>query len=493
MGTCCETSSSTRGTSSTTTWETSSSTWQTALRKVKCAQCGRSFRGLAIGAKAAKVVMQQYCKRCWTHWTKKNRRAQYFQEEDLTPPVKYVGKAVRNFTGERVHVLQIGLGTFGTFLKPDMGWILTLLEAPIENGCRPQEEDLRGIGVDCLEESCGLHEQLAQARPKCSVLNAAVDSSEGSRTLWCLPRGARMEVRQWMLEQKAPLVQRVDANHHLAYLENMSSIGDEAHPDLMFHVKRVADISKYEKPLLEKRTVECLTYEGVLRRHNATGCDILIVDAEGADCAIVNGMITMCQKGFSNWPTLLRYETRAENYDLYGRPAEGGANPEEENMIVTLQKEGYLVLEVGGDATLIYGPNLTPSDRCLGEWANYYYSLTCYVCNKRVAPWPYKKAFGKEVGRGSNQWRGTKKDQEIVRWDTSIVLSPGCRWCCQHCYENEGTLGGDAPRGSPRRPPPRRSGSGSHRPAPGVAQESGPLLVGDARRRPVQRGASPKK
>ena len=156
-------------------------------------------------------------------------------------------------------------------------------------------------------------------------------------------------------------------------------------------------------------------------RQNATGCDILIVDAEGADCAIVNGMITMCQKGFSNWPTLLRYETRAENYDLYGRPAEGGANPEEENMIVTLQKEGYLVLEVGGDATLIYGPNLTPSDRCLGEWANYHYSLTCCVCNKRVAPWPDTMAFGKDVERGSNQWRGTKKDQEIVRWDTSIV------------------------------------------------------------------------
>ncbi|CAK0819442.1 unnamed protein product, partial [Prorocentrum cordatum] len=139
--------------------------------------------------------------------------------------------------GERVHVLQIGLGTFGTFLKPDIGWILTLLEAPIADGCPPSEEDLRGIGVDCLEESCGPQEQLAEARPTCSVLKAAVDSSEGTRTLWCLPRGARMK-------------------------ENMSSIGDVAHPDITFNVGRVAEISEYDQPLLEKRTVECFTYEG---------------------------------------------------------------------------------------------------------------------------------------------------------------------------------------------------------------------------------------
>ncbi|CAK0819443.1 unnamed protein product, partial [Prorocentrum cordatum] len=164
--------------------------------------------------------------------------------------------------GERVHVLQIGLGTFGTFLKPDIGWILTLLEAPIADGCPPSEEDLRGIGVDCLEESCGPQEQLAEARPTCSVLKAAVDSSEGTRTLWCLPRGARMKVRQWMISRGAPLEKRADADHHLAYLENMSSIGDVAHPDITFNVGRVAEISEYDQPLLEKRTVECFTYEG---------------------------------------------------------------------------------------------------------------------------------------------------------------------------------------------------------------------------------------
>ncbi|CAK0819441.1 unnamed protein product, partial [Prorocentrum cordatum] len=123
--------------------------------------------------------------------------------------------------GERVHVLQIGLGTFGTFLKPDIGWILTLLEAPIADGCPPSEEDLRGIGVDCLEESCGPQEQLAEARPTCSVLKAAVDSSEGTRTLWCLPRGARMKVRQWMISRGAPLEKRADADHHLAYLDTL--------------------------------------------------------------------------------------------------------------------------------------------------------------------------------------------------------------------------------------------------------------------------------
>ncbi|CAK0816777.1 unnamed protein product, partial [Prorocentrum cordatum] len=176
MGTCWETSS-TAWESSSTTWETSSTTTSSSsLGKVKCAECGRSFRGVAISSRAAQVVMPPYCNQCWTLWSK-NSRTKYLEEE-LTPPVEYVGKAVRDFKGERVHVLQIGLGTFGTFLKPDIGWILTLLEAPIADGCPPSEEDLRGIGVDCLEESCGPQEQLAEARPTCS--GAAARSRSGS-------------------------------------------------------------------------------------------------------------------------------------------------------------------------------------------------------------------------------------------------------------------------------------------------------------------------
>jgi len=87
--------------------------------------------------------MPPYCNQCWTLWNK-NSRTKYLEEE-LTPPVGYAGKAVRDFKGERVHVLQIGLGTFGTFLKPDISWILTLLEAPIADGFPPREEELLSI------------------------------------------------------------------------------------------------------------------------------------------------------------------------------------------------------------------------------------------------------------------------------------------------------------------------------------------------------------
>ena len=136
------------------------------------------------------------------------------------------------------------------------------------------------------------------------------------------------------------------------------------------------------------------------------------------------------------YETLVRYETRGENYDPYGS--------EEEDLLVRLQDAGYLVLEVGGDSTLVYGPNVERS-AALAKWANIHFSLTCYVCSKTVAP-SDPRAFGEAVGKGSDQWRGTLKDQEILKQNASIMRWPGCTWCCTDCYWTQATLGKDAAR-----------------------------------------------
>ena len=198
----------------------------TSEGEVDCAGCGQRCRDVAIGM----AIMPPYCAKCWELWSK-NIRKEYLEEE-LPPPEDYIGNTVRDFKGEHVHVLQIGLGTFGTFLTPDSAWLRTLLRAPIVDDRPPYEGNLHAIGVDCLEESAGRYERMAEMLPTCSVLKAAVGSSEGSCALWCLPRGTRLKVREWMKNRGASLESRADADYILADMENMSSIGDTVHPDL---------------------------------------------------------------------------------------------------------------------------------------------------------------------------------------------------------------------------------------------------------------------
>ena len=95
-------------------------------------------------------------------------------------------------------------------------------------------------------------------------------------------------------------------------------------------------------------------------------------------------------------------------------------------------------LEVGADAPLVYGPSVERS-AALVQWADYYYSLTCYVCKAIVLP-SNPKDFREAVGVSSTQWRCTRKDQEAVRRDGSIAFLPLCMWCCTVCYQMWATV-----------------------------------------------------
>ena len=78
-----------------------------------------------------------------------------------------------------------------------------------------------------------------------------------------------------------------------------------------------------------------------------------MVDAKGMDCAIVGSMIDTCSAGHSSWPTLVCYETR-------GAPGSSDRNytNDEEMTMSRLEDAGYVVLELGLDATLVHGLTL---------------------------------------------------------------------------------------------------------------------------------------
>ena len=407
---------------------------ESAAEEVFCRDCGQIMFSPMAGSK---VCSDQYCDHCWRLWSKNNRTR--FLDESLCMPARYRGATVRDFQGQTVHILQVGLGTFGTFVKPDVRWMRVLLEAPAKGSdCPPSEEDLLGIGVDCLEESAGFQEELALTRQGCSVFLAAMDSSAGERTLWCLPRGTRIEVRNVMRQNGVDLKTRAAVDWELAYLENMSNVGEEIHLDTNTTLQRVQELlsSDFNGRLIEKRTVPCYTYRDVLREHNAAGCEIFVVDAEGMDCAIVGSMIDACSAGHSSWPTLVCYETR-------GVPGSSDRNytNDEEMTMSRLEDAGYVVLQLGLDATLVHGPTLKESS-ALCAWADRHFFLSCYVCSCQVLPSHW--TFAEQVGRGSRQWQGTEKDQAFMKRHSNPWMLASGTWCCSMCLKQRGILNNNA-------------------------------------------------
>ena len=319
----------------------------------------------------------------------------------MTIPEAYSGHAVCDYEGKLVHVLQIGLGTFGTFLHGDADWMDVLLEA----SSRRPGDILKGIGVDPLEESVGPLEQLAIAEKQhsVSVMLAAVGEESGAVKLFCVPYKVRLNMRQ-ELEHKMPqdYLTRGRVDRNLAYLENMSSIGSP-NPDMNATIAETYRLSQTNQELMEVRDVQLVTYADIIQKHNCPGCEVLIIDAEGSDCAILRSMIHTCTTlEDAKWPWVIRFETLG-HADFKER------NRVEESTVQDLQSHGYLLVEVHWDATLVYGRPLCAR---LARWADKHFRLKCITCGSTF--YPSSGTFAEDVGKGYSQW-GPQG------------------WCCSEC------------------------------------------------------------
>lgn len=354
-----------------------------------------------------------YCKGCWLKW-QDEKRVQ-FLDLPLQEPKRYRGLAAQDFGGAKVHVLQIGMGTYGTFVEPSAYWLQILLEACT----RDCIESMRGIGVDPVEETLGPLEQvlaLSQDTSKVALLFGAAGETSGEQTVFCLKRGTRLRLRKAM-EKGHSEYARVVVDMHLAYLENMSAIGD-LHPDFKQNEDKIKQNAGIDECLIEQRPVRIYTFGDILKMHNASGCEVLIIDAEGSDCAIIRSMIHSCARSLFSWPQVIRFETRGSNHCSN----EDGVCEEEEDVLLQLQKNAYLLVELWGDATLLHQPALSACPR-LATWADTYFTMSCYVCSRKLRP--SSSSFATECGQGSMQWRGSQRDQGTLRWCVG--------WCCSSC------------------------------------------------------------
>ena len=174
---------------------------------IKCAKCNVMFDSRHADAATwilpikHDVDWDQFCDECWFDWM-----MQEFLRRRLSPPARFSGLARHEFDNLCIHVLQIGLGRFGTFIHQDVPWLEEFLSVA---SSRADGEPLRAIGVDPVEECLAPLEGIAQTIGNISLVSGAIGDSAGSMRLICMPRAARLTVREELEMKNASLWARL--------------------------------------------------------------------------------------------------------------------------------------------------------------------------------------------------------------------------------------------------------------------------------------------
>jgi len=386
---------------------------------LKCAKCDKWMSIRSPEAKPwitpiqCNVTFDQYCDSCWRHWI-----AKQFLKVKLSPLDRFSSSAQRShFSGSSVHVLQIGLGYFGTFLHRDVPWLEEFLKSVSSHA---DGEPLRAIGVDPVQECLApLQKKVSEFgnRTDVSLLCGAIGETSGWIEVICVPRVARLRVRRELEKRNASYWTRLGVDMNMAYLENMSTVDVGLTNTLLQHcLELVKSHGKVAGELLERRRVQCFTFAEILNMHDATGCEVLVIDAEGYDCAIIRSLIEALRNDETKfvWPLLIQFETcgHANKKDQDYKA--------EENTVIELQKLGYLLLYAGNDSLLAHKERMDNLPR-FSTWLDDYFKLTCSSCAWQLLP--SHREFSADAGHGYEQWRGAAGYESMPRGTWT------CKWC----------------------------------------------------------------
>ena len=112
-------------------------------------------------------------------------------------------------------------------------------------------------------------------------------------------------------------------------------------------------------------------------------CEVLIVDAEGQDAAVLRSMITHCRArehlGFSEWPSVIQFETMGHCDKREGAGAEWG-------VISYLQQVGYVVVAYSNYNTYLAHNMALVQIRAVQNWAG---PVTCKSCWDSTYPYVF--------------------------------------------------------------------------------------------------------
>ena len=239
------------------------------------------------------------------------------------------------FGRKRVNFVQVGLGTFGTFMQNLVGdekdccidWLL--------GACSEKSRDkITGIAVEPMPEHIDSLRPVASQLPGIKLVQVAIGEEDASSDLYAIS-SSMCEVA---LKSAQPCQLKV-FEEELLYIRNMSCVGAEHHDieGMRQHFSSTYGVSVKLEPI----QIQVWSYVRLARELDFCGCEVLLIDAEGYDCQILRSMVNHCKKedqcGREAWPNVVQFETMGHCDRREGDDAEL-------NTIKLLEHHNYVLL-----------------------------------------------------------------------------------------------------------------------------------------------------
>jgi len=293
----------------------------------------------------------------------------------------------QDFLQMKLNMLQIGLGTFGTFVQnltcpeevyPAVSWLL--------DATSDKSHGLLAVGVEPVPEHVGrLRPQLINLKNS-ALVQAAVTSTEQD------PIVEVHAISQDSYEKHVQAMQPADLQAFddlVVFLRNMSCVG-QAHPEfsrLNSFLAATCGVKVEMQPIRAR----AISYGALVKKLGFSGVEVLLIDAEGYDCKILQSMIDHCSIPTNQqaWPELIQFETMGHSNWM----GNGSKEDLENEMCEKLEQFGYLVVCHGKDTQLIRLCALDREPR-LQRWVDTFWCHRCKEHSRAGMPYSCTNAEG---------------------------------------------------------------------------------------------------
>jgi len=276
------------------------------------------------------------------------------------------------FDGKRVNIVQIGLGTFGTFVQNLAGkngerdgmvaWLLRVLS-------ETQRHMLSGVAVEPVPEHLQRLCVPARNLPKVAMMQVAVGETQGKAEIYVLTSEAHQLLLNGVAENQQSALKT-----ELLYARNMSCVGG---PHSFLGSLNAKLESKYGVTVpMQPIDISVWTYSQLAEHLDFCGCEVLLVDAEGYDTAILRSVIEHCmakeEQGKDAWPEVIQFESMGHCDKREGEGAET-------EIISRLKRSGYELIYWTYHNTVLVRNSVASCQRI----ANWLRTLVCRQCKQR--------------------------------------------------------------------------------------------------------------
>ena len=152
---------------------------------------------------------------------------------------------------------------------------------------------VRGLAVEPVREHLDALPQL----PRVSKVESAMGEFSGEDTLYMV---SNENIQRYMNKFS---VLGLDV---MWYAKSLSCVG-RPHPQLSWMLREVG-----RDDLLEQRSIRVLSWADLCTLHGVASVDIVQLDCEGMDCAVLRGLLTHCENNPASLPRLIQFEAKAE-------------------------------------------------------------------------------------------------------------------------------------------------------------------------------------